>query len=265
MVELIYDRDCPNIAAARTNLLRAWNQMGVAAEWIEWDRGDIASPTYVQAFGSPTVLIEGCDVAGASSSENVSCCRVYRSIAGGYSGAPPMELIVAGLKTARPAPAKRRSLTRQTLLAAPGVGFSLLPKLACPACWPVYAGLLSSLGLGFLVSTAYLLPLTALFLLVAVGTLAFRARSRRGFGPFAAGSMAACLIMIGKFSLSSSPMFYSGLALLILASVWNSWPIASRCVCAPAAGELNKLECLGRIRNDEQEKSGSLQCRMRSV
>jgi hypothetical protein len=244
-LELIYDRYCPNIAEARTNILHACNEAGMAAEWSEWDRGDTASPAYVQAFGSPTVLVEGRDVAGARSSESVSCCRLYRSVAGGYSGAPPIELIAAGLKTARPvAPAQRGSLVRRALLAAPGVGFSLLPKLACPACWPAYAGLLSSLGLGFLVSTAYLLPLTAFFLLVAVGTLAFRAPSRRGFGPSAVGSVGACFIMIGKFSLGSSPMFYSGLALLILASVWNSWPIASRCVCAPAAGELKQIGVL---------------------
>jgi hypothetical protein len=38
---------------------------------------------------------------------------------------------------------------RQAWLALPGVGASLFPKLACPLCWPAYAGLLSSVGLGF--------------------------------------------------------------------------------------------------------------------
>jgi mercuric ion transport protein len=41
------------------------------------------------------------------------------------------------------------STRKQGLLALPGVGVSLLPKLTCPACWPAYAGLLSSVGLGF--------------------------------------------------------------------------------------------------------------------
>ncbi len=59
---------------------------------------------------------------------------------------------------------------KQNLYAAPGIGLSLLPKIACPACWPAYAGLLSSIGLGFLIpNRAYLLPLTAIFLAVAVG------------------------------------------------------------------------------------------------
>jgi hypothetical protein len=63
------------------------------------------------------------------------------------------------------------STMKRNLLAMPGIGMALLPKLACPACWPAYAGLLSTLGVGFLGSTKYLLPLTATFLFVAVGCL----------------------------------------------------------------------------------------------
>jgi hypothetical protein len=66
---------------------------------------------------------------------------------------------------------------KQGLLALPGVGFSMLPKLACPLCWPAYAGLLSSIGLGFLISTVYLLPLTAAFLFLAVAAVALERRS----------------------------------------------------------------------------------------
>ncbi len=125
---------------------------------------------------------------------------------------------------------------KQNLLAVPGIGLSLLPKIACPACWPAYAGLLSSLGLGFLIPNAkYLLPMTATFLVLAVGMLGFRARRRHGYVPLALGILAASLILFGKFSLASNPVLYVGLGLLILASVWNSWPIASRCICAPAA------------------------------
>jgi hypothetical protein len=87
---------------------------------------------------------------------------------------------------------------RQGLLALPSVGVSILPKLACPACWPAYAGLLSSVGLGFLISTVYLLPLTAAFLLLAVAALAFRANKRRGYGPFAVGLVAGSGVLLGK-------------------------------------------------------------------
>lgn len=113
---------------------------------------------------------------------------------------------------------------KQSLLTVPSVGVSLLPKLACPFCWPAYAGLLSSVGLGFLISTKYLLPFTAAFLAIAVGALAFRAKSRRGYGPFVLGVLAASSVLLGKFYWESNPTMYASVALLVIASVWNAWP-----------------------------------------
>lgn len=98
-------------------------------------------------------------------------------------------------------------------------------KLACPACWHAYAGLLSSVGLGFLISTAYLLPLTAGFLLLAVAALLFRANKRRGYGPFLLGLVAGIAVMLGKFSWESKLIIYSALGLLVVASLWNTWPL----------------------------------------
>ena len=129
---------------------------------------------------------------------------------------------------------------KQGLLALPGAGVSLLPKLMCPACWPAYAALLSSVGLGFLISTTYLLTLTVLFLAVAVGSLAFRSSNRHGLGPFWAGLGAAAMILAGKFYLESPPATYAGVGLLIFASVWNTWPrratVALCSACVPAEG-----------------------------
>src|SRR6266852_2234551 len=67
---------------------------------------------------------------------------------------------------------------KQSLMTLPGVGAAILPKLACPACWPAYAALLSSVGLGFLISTVYLLPLPVALLSLALGAIAFRAKQR---------------------------------------------------------------------------------------
>ncbi len=114
---------------------------------------------------------------------------------------------------------------KQGLLALPGVGVSLLPKLACPLCWPAYAGLLSSVGLGFLVSAAYLLPLTSGFLVIALGAMAFKANSRHGYGPFLLGLLAATAVLLAKFRWESSPTKYGGVGLLVIASLWSAWPI----------------------------------------
>ena len=113
---------------------------------------------------------------------------------------------------------------KQSLATIPGVGLSLLPKLACPFCWPAYAGLLSSVGLGFLISARYLLPVTAAFLVVAVGALAFRANGRHGYGPFVLGLFASVGVLVGKFWWESSPVMYAAVAVLVIASVWNAWP-----------------------------------------
>lgn len=112
---------------------------------------------------------------------------------------------------------------KQSLVTIPGVGVSLLPKLACPLCWPAYAGLLSSIGLGFLISAKYLLPITASFLVLAVGALAFRANRRHGYGPFLLGLCAAAGVLVGKFWWESNPAMYSAVGLLVIGSVWNAW------------------------------------------
>jgi hypothetical protein len=124
---------------------------------------------------------------------------------------------------------------KETALAVPGVGVSMLPKVICPVCSPAYASVLSSLGLGFLVSTTYLLPVTVAFLAVAVGALAFRASSRRGLRPFWIGMIAASSVVAGKVWLDSATMTDTGVGLLVLASVWNVMPRrANICSCLPA-------------------------------
>lgn len=113
---------------------------------------------------------------------------------------------------------------KRSAAAAPAIGISLLPKVICPMCAPVLAAVVSALGLGFLMSTRYLLPLTMVLLAVAVGTLGVSAASRRGRGPFWTGLTAAGCLLIGKFWFDSTTATYTGVGLLVLASVWNAIP-----------------------------------------
>ena len=84
-----------------------------------------------------------------------------------------------------------RRVWREEWLTVPGISVALLPKLACPLCWPVYSGIVSSVGLGFLISTKYLLPLTIALLILTLGALAHHARQRRMYGPFVLGIVGA--------------------------------------------------------------------------
>jgi len=129
-----------------------------------------------------------------------------------------------------------------SLAAAPGVGASLLPVGICPACWPAYAGVLSALGLGFLLEKAWLLPLTILALAVAVGALAWRSGSRRGPTPALLGLGGSLAILAGKFVFSLGFLSTGGIAVLVAASIWNAWPRSPRASghrtcphCVPAA------------------------------
>lgn len=63
-----------------------------------------------------------------------------------------------------------------------------------------------------------LFPLTAAFLGLTFGTLAFRARERRGYGPFLLGMFAAASVLLGKFSWDSKPTIYCAVGLLVVAS-----------------------------------------------
>ena len=114
------------------------------------------------------------------------------------------------------------SRTRQVWLTAPGIAVAMLPKLLCPLCWPLYAGVVSSVGLGFLIGTAYLLPITSAFLVLTLAILGFGATKRRGFGPLLAGAFGSAAVLIGKFYLESNPIMYGGVGLLVVASMWNA-------------------------------------------
>ncbi|MCL4395253.1 MAG: hypothetical protein M1482_10710 [Chloroflexi bacterium] len=229
-VELLYDPDCPNVADARRNLLRAFAVVGQQPLWTEWSARDPLAPPYVARFGSPAVLVNGVDVAGGQRHAGASC-RLYAGECGQGSRAPSAEVIASTLRTAG-----RRSWTTR-LATAPGVGVALLPKLACPACWPAYAALLSSAGLGFLLSSRYLLGLTAAFLLVAVGAIGYRARQSRRFAPlitaFAVG------IIAGKCALEAPALLYSGIAALAIASVWNACASPRRAIPCACSKEMS--------------------------
>jgi mercuric ion transport protein len=126
------------------------------------------------------------------------------------------------------------------LLTIPGVAVSLLPSLACPLCWPAYAALVSSLGLGFLASSTYLLPLTGVLLALALVALGLQAKNK-GYGPLALGLVSAGTILPSKFLLASSAMTYAGAGLLMIASAWSLLParlaVSASCATCATPGE----------------------------
>ena len=237
-VELVYEKTCPNIAAAREQLLRAFGETGLTPRWREWEISDPAAPAHVHGYGSPTILVDGKDVSGADVSGDDLCCRLYaHGETGRQQGVPAQADIGIALRkraSTSSSPGGGMKLNSSLL---PTIGVALLPKLTCPACWPAYAGLLGALGLGFVDYTPYLLPLSVLFVVAVLATLAYRARQRHGYRPLLLGALAGTLLLIGKFQYDNDTIMYLGLGLLIGASVWNTWPrqsVEESCpACAP--------------------------------
>lgn len=222
-VELIYQTDCPNVRRARQNLLEALAGSGAPARWTEWDSTSPGAPVYARRFGSPTILMNGRDVADDQGLESGEACRLYAGPQGSISGAPSVELIAAAL-AARPPDKPSGPDWRRGLAVAPGVGVVLLPKLACPACWPAYAALISSLGLGFLLSTRYLLGFSLVFLGLALGAIALAGWRNRHYLPLWLGITASAAILTAKFALDSPVLLYAGAAGLMGAGLWSNWP-----------------------------------------
>jgi hypothetical protein len=83
-IELVYDPGCPNVGRARDVLTAACRGAGVPAVWTEWSTGEATCPPHVRNLGSPSILVNGDDVAPGPHPwaerhvDDGPRCRVYR-------------------------------------------------------------------------------------------------------------------------------------------------------------------------------------------
>ena len=104
LVELVYDRDCPNVDRARAMIRAALDEVGADPQWLEWDRASSETPPDRRHYGSPTVLVNGHDVGcdeNDSAQADANACRVYLDSAGCLCGAPSARLIVSAIAARR--------------------------------------------------------------------------------------------------------------------------------------------------------------------
>lgn len=219
MVELIYDSDCSNITAARTNLLRAFSLAGVAAKWREWERLSPDSPEYVWAFASPTILVDGRDVAdsGEASCDGSGACRVYRGEQGQLTGTPSVGLIVEALEAARDTSSPRSP--RKLTAIGPAVGGAILAKLACPACWPAVAALLASAGVSLPMWSAWMPFIAGGLLLASLGLLARESWRRRSPLVVLVGVIGLLTIAAGLLFIGSDTVLVAGVGVMAVATL----------------------------------------------
>jgi copper chaperone CopZ len=157
-VQLLHFEGCPNVEAARTALREALaaERIDVAIEEIDTEHP--SAPAWSRGWGSPTILIDGADVAGQEQAAETSCCRLYAD------GAPSVSTIRARLA------ASRVRAAQSGRVALPVVG-AVAAAVAASACClvPAAVAVVGVSGAGFATSFA---PYRVHFLVATAAALA---------------------------------------------------------------------------------------------
>ena len=106
MIELVYDPGCPSVDGARALLADLLPEAGLPAVWTERSTGDSDCPERCRGLGSPTILVNGQDVAPGPhpwrerEEDQGPRCRLYEAADGSRSGVPPVDRVRAALDSA---------------------------------------------------------------------------------------------------------------------------------------------------------------------
>ena len=102
---MVYDPGCPNVDRARAALTTACRDADIPAVWSEWASDDPACPMYAINLGSPSILVNGEDVAPGPHpwaprvASHGPRCRVYRD-GDAIVGVPPLGRIAHAIRSA---------------------------------------------------------------------------------------------------------------------------------------------------------------------
>ena len=215
-IQLLWFPGCPNVDAARAALREAMARARIAAPVEEIDVSAPSAPAELRNWGSPTILVDGVDVAGQRISD-AAACRLYDG-----ARVPSVESIESALCARRPsdrlvpATAPDRG-ARPDRLAAAGANFAATVASAC-CIGPAVLAMLGASATGL---SAALAPWRPVFLvitgvLVAVGLyLAFRRRPVDDCGCPAqhirtAGRWLMVLVAAAAVALAAYPWFLDG-------------------------------------------------------
>ena len=98
-LQLLYFTGCPHVDEARTALRAALAACGAGNMTVEEiDLEASSTPPQLRSWGSPTILVDGTDIAGADGPTGTGC-RLY-AMGTSFAGVPPQERIEATLRHA---------------------------------------------------------------------------------------------------------------------------------------------------------------------
>lgn len=111
---------------------------------------------------------------------------------------------------------------KRLLAGVAGVFGGILPVAACPACWPAYAGVLSSLGISFLGFRTGHFVLVGTLLATAMGMFAYDwQRHHRRFGPLLLGLIGCAFVIASNTYFNQPIVSYAGSVSFLSAAIWN--------------------------------------------
>lgn len=109
--------------------------------------------------------------------------------------------------------------------AALGLGIAFFPK--CPLCWAAYLSMFGSFGISNAPYMKWLLPVLTGFLALHL-FLVFKKVKEKGYGPFGCSLAGAAILLTGRaFFAESKAIMLSGMLLIVLGSLWNSFSTPS--------------------------------------
>jgi len=120
--------------------------------------------------------------------------------------------------------------SRTVVGVVPAVGFAALPILTCSACLPALASALGAVGLTFIAEPKYLVWLNLAALVIALLVLASSERHWIS-APLGVAGAGATAVMFGKFVWANSWLWWAGLGLFMLGSIWSGLKRKSKNVC----------------------------------
>jgi len=138
-IQLLYFDGCPNLEPARAALREAVAAERIDAPIEEVDVESSDAPEWARGWGSPTILIDGAELTGATRSTG-SSCRLYRG------GAPTVDEIRVRLSAARRGASSSSGRTTLSMLGAITAAFAASACCLVPAVLAVVG--LSGAGFG---------------------------------------------------------------------------------------------------------------------
>lgn len=162
-IEVLFVRGCPHVAPTLLRLREVLSCLRLSAGIAEREVTDLADATAWAFEGSPTVRINGRDVAGEKHQPGTPAlsCRLYGT--GPEAGVPSEQLIRSALLSARAADGGTGRATRMGV--SLGAILSSLASLSC--CFPIGAAIAAGLAgaSGFMAAVRpWLLGISVVFL-----------------------------------------------------------------------------------------------------